>query len=218
MSKDPAFLFYYQDFLVGTDHMNLEQVGAYVRCLCHQANRGTIREEHMLNICKTHDNHMIIIEKFKKDINGELFNERLRLEVEKRKSYSESRRMNKISSSYVQHMENENITEDEAVNTTKKGRVYKGKGFKKPTMEEVKAYCLEIKSPIDPEYFFNNYESQGWIKANGQPILNWKLTIKTWEKRNERTDKNKQSIGTTSERDKRKAILDNLGSVPTKEM
>jgi len=27
MAKDPAFLFYYQDFLVGVDHMTDEQIG-----------------------------------------------------------------------------------------------------------------------------------------------------------------------------------------------
>ena len=78
-------------------------------------------------------------------------------------------------------MVNEN--EDVNDNVVSKNIIVKEKKFKRPTVEQVRAYCLETKSTIDPDYFFNNYESQGWIKANGMPIQNWKLTIKTWEKR-----------------------------------
>lgn len=56
--------------------------------------------------------------------------------------------------------------------------------FTKPTLEQVKEYCQQTNSNIDSEIFWHNYESTGWIKANGQPIINWKSTIKTWERRN----------------------------------
>ena len=52
------------------------------------------------------------------------------------------------------------------------------------SIEEVKSYCIETNSSIDYEVFFHSYESQGWYKTNGQPVLNWKSTIKTWEKNN----------------------------------
>ena len=51
MAQDPAFLFYFQDFLVGTDDMDNDEVGAYIRCLCHQAAKGCITEKHMMKIC-----------------------------------------------------------------------------------------------------------------------------------------------------------------------
>jgi hypothetical protein len=114
MAKDPAFLFYYQDFLVGVDHMSLDQIGAYIICLCHQAHRGSIRPEHMLDICKTHDNLQIVRDKFKVDENGEYFNVRLREAMVKRLKFTESRRQNRLkhmsntSNSSVEHMENEN--------------------------------------------------------------------------------------------------------------
>jgi uncharacterized protein YdaU (DUF1376 family) len=95
MSKDPAFLFYYQDFLVGTDHMTNEQVGQYVRLLCHQANRGSIRCEHMKKICQRQSDLKVVGEKFHKNEKGEFYNERLRIEVEKRRKYSESRSKNR---------------------------------------------------------------------------------------------------------------------------
>ena len=46
--KDPAFLFYYQDFLVGTSFMSNEVIGAYIKILCYQADKGSISKEHML--------------------------------------------------------------------------------------------------------------------------------------------------------------------------
>ena len=70
----------------------------------------------MLSICGSYDAD--VFAKFTKDEEGYFFNERLSLEVQKRKAYSESRRNNRIkkdvsniSKTYVTHMEdiNENI-------------------------------------------------------------------------------------------------------------
>jgi uncharacterized protein YdaU (DUF1376 family) len=122
--KDPAFLFYYQDFLVGTDELTNEETGAYIRCLCHQAHKGFITEKHMKNICNSYDVHNVIKNKFIYDENIEGYiNLRLKTEIEKRQKYSESRSNNRkgnnkekkhmknISKTYVKHMENENENE-----------------------------------------------------------------------------------------------------------
>lgn len=117
MAKDPAFLFYYQDFLVGTDDFTNEQVGAYIRCLCIQAAKGGISKDHMIKICSSHEIHNIITKKFVWYPEEEVFrNDRLSTEIEKRKKYCESRSKNKLgkqhmkntSFSYDSHMENEN--------------------------------------------------------------------------------------------------------------
>lgn len=116
MAKDPAFLFYYQDFLVGTEFMTVEEVGIYIRMLCHMADKGKLSKQHMINICKTYDFTENLQSKFKIDEDGFYFNERLLAEVEKRRKYTESRRNNKlgkqhminICKSYDKHMENEN--------------------------------------------------------------------------------------------------------------
>lgn len=95
MAKDPAFLFYYQDFLVGVDSFTNEEVGAYVKCLCHQAHKGHISAHHMLKICQRQDVQKTVKEKFNSDGNGHFFNDRLKHEIEKRRKYSESRRKNR---------------------------------------------------------------------------------------------------------------------------
>jgi uncharacterized protein YdaU (DUF1376 family) len=128
MAKDPAFLFYYQDFMVGTDDLSNEEVGAYIRCLCIQAAKGGISEQHMKNICKSHEVHKIIIKKFIFYPEEACFrNDRLSEEMEKRKKYSKSRsanrlgknKQNDISFSYDSHMENENENENSKNNGAK---------------------------------------------------------------------------------------------------
>lgn len=42
--KDPAFLFYSQDFYTGTVFMTDEQVGKFIRLLCLQHQTGHLNE------------------------------------------------------------------------------------------------------------------------------------------------------------------------------
>jgi len=91
--KDPAFLFYSSDFLSGTMLMSDEQIGQYIKLLCLQHQKGHLKEKDMLNICKTYDED--IFSKFKKDKEGNYYNERLDSEIQRRKKYSESRRNNR---------------------------------------------------------------------------------------------------------------------------
>jgi hypothetical protein len=117
MSKDPAFLFYTQDFYTGTVFMTDEQVGKYIRLLCLQHQKGHLEEKHMINICKTYDKD--IFEKFIRDEQGLYYNERLDIEINRRVKYCESRRKNKLSEkTYVKHMETETETETETITDT----------------------------------------------------------------------------------------------------
>lgn len=116
MAKDPAVLFYYQDFLVGTQFMSDSDIGKFIRILCHQADKGNLSKEQVLNICKSSDIPKMIKEKLMVDENGNYYNERMRVEKEKRRNFTESRKknrlgkkdMNNTSLTYDTHMENEN--------------------------------------------------------------------------------------------------------------
>ena len=59
------------------------------------------------------------------------------------------------------------------------------KRFKKPTLEEVVAYCEERKNNVDPQRFYDFYESKGW-KVGNQSMKDWKACIRTWEQRDQR--------------------------------
>lgn len=207
MAKDPAFLFYYQDFLEGTDHMTDEQIGQYVKCLCHQAARYTIREYHMKNICKTHDNHMIVKENFKLDDNGELFNLRLRFEMDRRAAYSESRRKNRdpnyICGTYDSHMETE--TENIIKNKKDKKKTFNfdtiwNKYPKKLGKQEALGYFnMTVKTDKDYaniEKAINNYIH--YIGVNGfedkyiKSGCNW---FKEWQEWIDYKEKKQKRIG-----------------------
>jgi len=60
--------------------------------------------------------------------------------------------------------------------------------FKRPTLEEVKEYCEEKKSNIDPQAFFDYYSKVGWVYGkNKLPIKDWKACVRTWERNNKDT-------------------------------
>lgn len=52
---------------------------------------------------------------------------------------------------------------------------------KRPTLEEVKAYCKERKNKVDPERWFDYYTSNGW-KVGKNPMKDWKAAVRTWER------------------------------------
>ena len=56
--------------------------------------------------------------------------------------------------------------------------------FVKPTVEEISEYRLSRKNGIDPQQFFDYYETNGWVQsAKGKPLKDWKAAVRTWEKK-----------------------------------
>lgn len=58
--------------------------------------------------------------------------------------------------------------------------------FIKPTLQEIKDYCLERKNNVNAEKFINYYESNGW-KVGKNSMKCWKACIRTWETNNTET-------------------------------
>ncbi|NBP71152.1 MAG: DUF1376 domain-containing protein, partial [Cytophagia bacterium] len=130
MAKDPAFLFYSSDFLTGTMFMTNEQVGLYLRMLCAQHQHGGRIDTNVLRTqCESITNGMLVYSKFKHDEHGS-YNERLQIEMDKRKAKSVKAaesvksRWNKAKSNDIYERntnvirsenENENENEDENV-------------------------------------------------------------------------------------------------------
>lgn len=61
--------------------------------------------------------------------------------------------------------------------------IYKqeNKRFSKPTLEQVKQYCIERNNNVDSERFVNYYESNGW-KVGKSPMKDWKAAVRNWER------------------------------------
>lgn len=92
MAKDPAVLLYPADFLTGTMMMDYDTKGRYITLLCLQQQTGPIKEKNFKEICGEKFDE--ISEKFQRDSKGNYFNKRMKLEMDKRKKFTESRRSN----------------------------------------------------------------------------------------------------------------------------
>ena len=53
--------------------------------------------------------------------------------------------------------------------------------FSKPKKDEVKAYIAEIRAKVDPDAFFDHYESNGWMVGKVK-MKDWKATIRKWKR------------------------------------
>lgn len=54
--------------------------------------------------------------------------------------------------------------------------------FVPPTVEEVRAYCHERNSGVDPQRFVDYYTANGWTQGRGKPIKDWQAAVRTWER------------------------------------
>lgn len=69
------------------------------------------------------------------------------------------------------------------------GNTASTQGFVKPTLEEIKAYCEETSSTIDPQSFFDYYSKIGWVYGkNKTPIKDWKACVRIWERNERKSD------------------------------
>ena len=71
---------------------------------------------------------------------------------------------------------NINITNTNLTDSNKKAF------FKKPTLDQVKDYCILRKNNIDAEAFIDFYESKGW-QIGKETMKDWKACVRTWERR-----------------------------------
>lgn len=74
-------------------------------------------------------------------------------------------------------------------NAFAQGEKAKTKRFSKPSVEEIREYCNERQNTVDPEQFYDFYESKGWVVGKS-PMKDWKSAVRTWER--ERANKPKQ--------------------------
>ncbi len=197
-TKDPAFLFYPSDFIIGTMRMTYEQKGKYIQLLCMQHDLYELTQSDIDFVLNEKD--QIVLSKFSRTENGNYYNQRLRLESDKRKQYSESRRnnrvknspssdvnlvnkdMNNICESYDEHMVNrDRVINTNDINLLKEG-VQGKKTFVIPTLDELNMYKFETNSNVDVNEFFDHYNSNGWQIGKNE-MKDWKSTFRGWTKR-----------------------------------
>ena len=72
--------------------------------------------------------------------------------------------------------------------------------FSPPTVDEVKAYCIEKGFDIDPDRFVDYYTSNGW-KVGKNPMKDWKAAVRSWSGKEQQNGKGESkplwTVGTT---------------------
>ena len=63
--------------------------------------------------------------------------------------------------------------------------------FQKPSIDEIRQYCISRNNSVDPEQFFNFYESKGWTIGKS-PMKDWRAAVRTWEKREKEVPQRKR--------------------------
>lgn len=178
MPKDPAFLFYPGDWNLGTMHLTLLEKGCYIELLVLQFAKGKFTQaqaNHMLNgsfdLVWTN-----LSEKFNTD--GIYFwNNRLKLEKEKREKFSESRRNNgsikkndkKNNKHMPKHMEDINENENNIKNTNTNTAEFKNFNTK-PLPNDFNG--------LPPQYITASIER---VHLQSQVLITKEITLKMWE-------------------------------------
>ena len=67
-----------------------------------------------------------------------------------------------------------------SINNTSKKEIYK----ERPTIEEVRDYCINVRhNNVDYQKFYDYFNEGNWIDSKGNKVRNWKQKIITWEKK-----------------------------------
>lgn len=86
----------------------------------------------------------------------------------------------------------ETETETDIKKTTPNGVVEKR--FSPPTVEQIGEYCAERRNGVDPERFYDYYQSKGWMVGKVK-MKDWRAAVRTWERNNLGPDDPKRSGG-----------------------
>ena len=81
----------------------------------------------------------------------------------------------------VKFLNNKSLIKSTTINKNKEIKL-NNKYFNKPTILDIKDFCLERNNNIDPNSFFNYYESKGWMIGKNK-MKDWKAAVRTWELR-----------------------------------
>ena len=70
---------------------------------------------------------------------------------------------------------------EKEIHSSAKSTTTKRKRFEKPSISDIKQYCIERNNCVNAEQFYDYYESNGW-KVGKNSMKDWKACVRTWER------------------------------------
>lgn len=52
-----------------------------------------------------------------------------------------------------------------------------------PTLDQIREYVYTENLMVDPDKFFDYYESQGWKLSNGNKMKDWQASCRNWHRK-----------------------------------
>lgn len=193
MAKDPSFLFYSSDFLIGTSLMSNEEVGQYIRILSWLHQHGPLEKSSIENLVGKISNK--VLSKLCENEEGLLTNKKLFEVIEKRKKFIKHQQENgkkggrpktqtetQIKPNYKpkeKPLENEIVNENEKENinilwSENKKQFFNAFEFKEKICRD------KNKMMIDVEKAMNEYISDQELKEDLKPLKELKSHFINW--------------------------------------
>lgn len=192
MSKElPFFKFNATEWITGNiSYESFELQGAFISVCAEYWNRNNCLtiEEAKLRLRNAELIEKLIAKNYLKTKKNNLVISFLDLErkeiTAKRLKLSESGRkggLSKAKASLKQGSSIKEVDKDKEIDKEVKGK------FKRPSFEEINAYCLEENLNLNAQTFIDYYDSNGW-KVGKNQMKDWKATVRRWAKPKEQTE------------------------------
>lgn len=192
MSKElPFFKFNATEWITGNiSYESFELQGAFISVCAEYWNRNNCLtiEEAKLRLRNAELIEKLIAKNYLKTKKNNLVISFLDLErkeiTAKRLKLSESGRkggLSKAKATLKQGSSIKEVDKDKEIDKEVKGK------FKRPSVEEINAYCLEENLQLNAQSFIDYYDSNGW-KVGKNQMKDWKATVRRWAKPKEQVE------------------------------
>jgi len=152
---------------------NSKLLYAEITALCNMNGKCTASTEYF---CRLYEVSRVSIQKWLKILEDNNYIKRVNIY----RKYSKQIEARVIT--LVNTPKKEKFTDNTTINNTNLTDSNKKALFKKPTLDEVKNYCILRKNNIDPEAFIDFYESKNFMIGKNK-MKDWKAAVRTWERR-----------------------------------
>ena len=117
---------------------------------------------------------------------------RQRIESDRTNVQTNLRQISEKSPPEIEIELEKDIEIEKEIHSSAKSTTTKRKRFDKPSISEIKQYCIERNNNVNAEQFFDHYESNGW-KVGKNSMKDWKAAVRTWERSEYRKPNSKKN-------------------------